>query len=128
MSMLSSDCGFRCWHPKWLNRFATARWFTLVYGFLGTLHTASVIYFAVTLSTIQKRFKIPSQTTGEIWISIYFALLAAAFATVAKICWQCFTCVSGKTIRALRSDILKSLIKYQFCASTFTNIPSALQV
>ncbi|KAG4075324.1 hypothetical protein HA402_003115 [Bradysia odoriphaga] len=36
----------------------------IVYGILGTVQSASTLYFALTLTTIEKRFKIPSQTTG----------------------------------------------------------------
>lgn len=58
-------CGFSFWHPKWMSRFANTRWFMIVYGLLGTVQATSFLYFVVTLTTIEKRFKIPSQTTGE---------------------------------------------------------------
>lgn len=47
-------------------RFAKTRWFIAVYSLLGTIQSASTTYFAITLTTIEKRFKIPSQTTGEL--------------------------------------------------------------
>lgn len=49
-----------------LQRFAKTQWFIAVYSLLGTVQSASTTYFAVTLTTIEKRFKIPSQTTGII--------------------------------------------------------------
>lgn len=56
-------CG--CLEPSVLERFAKTRWFIAVYSLLGTIQSASSTYFAITLTTIEKRFKIPSQTTGE---------------------------------------------------------------
>lgn len=60
------SCGAVCWRPHFLRRFATTRWFMIVYGLLGTVQSAGTLYFALTLTTIEKRFKIPSQTTGEL--------------------------------------------------------------
>ncbi|KAG8232805.1 hypothetical protein J437_LFUL007959 [Ladona fulva] len=57
-------CGVACFAPRWLERFATAKAFLVVYGFLGTLQAMAYIYFVATLTTLEKRFKIPSQTTG----------------------------------------------------------------
>lgn len=58
-------CGLAKWHPTWMQRFATSKSFMLVYGLLGTIQAMSYMYFVVTLTTIEKRFKIPSQTTGK---------------------------------------------------------------
>lgn len=63
--MESTLCGTRMGHPSWLQRFATTRTFLLVYGFLGFTQAMSYMYFIVTLTTIEKRFKIPSHTTGK---------------------------------------------------------------
>lgn len=62
---LSTGCGFSCWHPEWLSSFANTKWFLVIYGLLGTIQGASYLYFTVTLSTLEKRFKMPSQTTGK---------------------------------------------------------------
>uniref|UniRef100_A0A182J4Z2 Solute carrier organic anion transporter family member n=1 Tax=Anopheles atroparvus TaxID=41427 RepID=A0A182J4Z2_ANOAO len=59
-------CGISCWHPVWMQRFATPKSFILVYGFLGTVQAMAYIYFVITLTTLEKRFKIPSSTTGII--------------------------------------------------------------
>lgn len=59
-------CGLARWHPAWMQRYATTKSFMLVYGLLGTIQAMSYMYFVVTLTTIEKRFKIPSQTTGII--------------------------------------------------------------
>ncbi|XP_058446034.1 solute carrier organic anion transporter family member 74D [Malaya genurostris] len=59
-------CGLSSWHPEWLQRFATSKSFIMVYGFLGTTQAMAYIYFVITLTTLEKRFKIPSSTTGII--------------------------------------------------------------
>lgn len=60
-----SGCGITCWHPHWLQKFANTKWFMIIYGLLGTIQATSFLYIVVTLTTLEKRFKIPSQTTGE---------------------------------------------------------------
>ncbi|XP_039498000.1 solute carrier organic anion transporter family member 74D [Drosophila santomea] len=59
-------CGMANWHPAWLQKYATTKMFMGVYGLLGTIQAMSYMYFIVTLTTLEKRFKIPSQTTGII--------------------------------------------------------------
>lgn len=57
-------CGFSFWHPRWLQKFANLRWYMIVWGLLGTVQGIGFLYIVITLTTIEKRFKIPSQTTG----------------------------------------------------------------
>ncbi|KFB54062.1 hypothetical protein ZHAS_00002789 [Anopheles sinensis] len=64
--MSDNRCGISCWHPGWLQRFATPKSFILVYGFLGTVQAMAYIYFVITLTTLEKRFKIPSSTTVQV--------------------------------------------------------------
>ncbi|XP_031623047.1 solute carrier organic anion transporter family member 74D-like [Contarinia nasturtii] len=59
-------CGTLFWHPKWMQKFAKARCFIVVYVVLGTIQSASATYFNITLTTLEKRFRIPSETTGII--------------------------------------------------------------
>lgn len=60
------DCGFYGFYPRWLRNRATSKLFIVVYGLLGTIQAMSFIYVVVTLTTLEKRFKIPSRTTGII--------------------------------------------------------------
>ncbi|KAF4523686.1 hypothetical protein B566_EDAN006057 [Ephemera danica] len=60
----SESCGVWGCRPRWLQRFATPRGFLVVYGLLGTIQALSYIYFVATLTTMERRFKIPSRTTG----------------------------------------------------------------
>lgn len=63
---MSKDCGICGIYPKWLRNRATPRTFIAVYGLLGTVQAMAFIYIIVTLTTLEKRFKIPSRTTGLI--------------------------------------------------------------
>ncbi|XP_014214478.1 solute carrier organic anion transporter family member 4C1-like [Copidosoma floridanum] len=62
----NTKCGFWCFYPKWLQNWATSRTFIAVYGLLGTVQSMAFIYIVVSLTTLEKRFKIPSRTTGII--------------------------------------------------------------
>lgn len=66
MPSSTTSCGFS-WlgYPAFLQRFATTRSWILIYGLLGTFQAMSYVYFVITLQTMEKRFKIPSQTTGN---------------------------------------------------------------
>ncbi|KAK3908254.1 Solute carrier organic anion transporter family member 74D [Frankliniella fusca] len=57
-------CGLLSWRPGCLRGFATSRTFLVVYGLLGTVQAMAYVYFVATLTTIEKRFKISSRTTG----------------------------------------------------------------
>ncbi|KAF7990327.1 hypothetical protein HCN44_000132 [Aphidius gifuensis] len=59
-------CGLFGYYPKWLQKYANSKIFIIVYGFLGLVQAMAFIYMTVTLTTLEKRFKIPSQTTGLI--------------------------------------------------------------
>lgn len=66
MTSTSTSCGLSwCGYPQFLQRFANTKTFILVYGLLGTFQAMGYIYFVITLQTMEKRFKIPSQTTGN---------------------------------------------------------------
>ncbi|XP_017886608.1 solute carrier organic anion transporter family member 4C1 isoform X1 [Ceratina calcarata] len=63
---MSKGCGICGIYPRWLRNRATPRNFIAVYGLLGTVQAMAFIYIVVTLTTLEKRFKIPSRTTGLI--------------------------------------------------------------
>lgn len=62
--IMDNTCGLGNFRPKWLRRFATVKSFMAVYGLLGTIQAMAFVYLVVTLTTMEKRFKIPSKTTG----------------------------------------------------------------
>nr|XP_012137032.1 PREDICTED: solute carrier organic anion transporter family member 5A1-like [Megachile rotundata] len=63
---MSKGCGIFGIYPSWLRDRATPKNFIAVYGLLGTVQAMAFIYIVVTLTTLEKRFKIPSRTTGLI--------------------------------------------------------------
>lgn len=63
---MTTDCGICGLYPRWLRDRATSKNFIAVYGLLGTVQAMAFIYIVVTLTTLEKRFKIPSCTTGLI--------------------------------------------------------------
>ncbi|XP_017774177.1 PREDICTED: solute carrier organic anion transporter family member 4C1 [Nicrophorus vespilloides] len=63
---MDQSCGISLFRPKWLRKFATVKSFMAVYGLLGTIQAMAFVYLVVTLTTMEKRFKIPSKTTGII--------------------------------------------------------------
>lgn len=64
-------CGFWCFRGPILQRFANKKAYVFLYGVLGCIFSASFAYFNGTITTIEKRFKIPSKTTGTYHISPY---------------------------------------------------------
>lgn len=59
-------CGFWGWHPKWIQIFASKKVYVLIFGLTGTVQFATGSYFVATISTLEKRFKIPSRTSGNV--------------------------------------------------------------
>ncbi|XP_033230662.1 solute carrier organic anion transporter family member 74D-like [Belonocnema kinseyi] len=77
----ASQCGLCGFFPKWLQTRATAKVFILVYGLLGTIQSMAHVYINITLTTIEKRFKIPSRTTGIILSGNDIAHILSIFLT-----------------------------------------------
>ncbi|XP_054269024.1 solute carrier organic anion transporter family member 74D-like isoform X3 [Macrosteles quadrilineatus] len=65
--VLSEDttCGIGCCKGKLLQRFANKKAYVILYGILGCIFSASYSYFNGTITTLEKRFKIPSKTTEK---------------------------------------------------------------
>ncbi|XP_058794443.1 solute carrier organic anion transporter family member 74D isoform X2 [Phymastichus coffea] len=62
------SCGIWCFRGPLLQRFANKKVYVFLYGVLGCIFSASYAYFNGTITTIEKRFKIPSKTTGFITV------------------------------------------------------------
>lgn len=60
-----TTCGIACCKGKLLQRFANKKAYVILYGVLGCIFSASYSYFNGTITTLEKRFKIPSKTTGK---------------------------------------------------------------
>ncbi|XP_063220553.1 solute carrier organic anion transporter family member 74D-like [Bacillus rossius redtenbacheri] len=64
MATADQSCGIgRCQPPR-LQKLATARCFLVVYSLMGIVQGISSSYSSATLSSLEKRFKIPTQTIG----------------------------------------------------------------
>ncbi|XP_011500420.1 PREDICTED: solute carrier organic anion transporter family member 5A1 [Ceratosolen solmsi marchali] len=63
-----TSCGIWCFRGPNLQRFANKKAYVFLYGVLGCIFSASYAYFNGTITTIEKRFKIPSKTTGVITV------------------------------------------------------------
>ncbi|KAL1493462.1 hypothetical protein ABEB36_011509 [Hypothenemus hampei] len=61
-------CGLWCFKGPILQKFANKKAYVILYGLLGCVFSASFAYFNGTITTLEKRFKIPSRTTGIISI------------------------------------------------------------
>ncbi|CAG7725964.1 unnamed protein product [Allacma fusca] len=57
-------CGFACFRPKWMQKFANKTTFMVIFSLLAVIQGMGWSYMTGTITTIQKRFKISSQTTG----------------------------------------------------------------
>lgn len=61
-----TQCGLFCWKGKAWQKLASIKLYVLIYGILGLLQFAIGSYQVSIVSTIEKRFKIPSRTSGFI--------------------------------------------------------------
>lgn len=63
-----TTCGIGPIRSAWLQKFANKKAYVFLYGLLGCTFSASYAYFNGTITTLEKRFKIPSRTTGIITV------------------------------------------------------------
>lgn len=69
-----TSCGIGCCRGRLLQRFANKKAYVILYGILGCIFSASYSYFNGTITTLEKRFKIPSKTTGTSITSLLLGL------------------------------------------------------
>lgn len=60
-----TSCGFWFMQGPCLQKFANKKAYVFLYGLLGCVCSAAYAYFNGTITTLEKRFKIPSRTTGK---------------------------------------------------------------
>ncbi|KAH8293139.1 hypothetical protein KR044_006619 [Drosophila immigrans] len=122
-------CGLGNWHPAWLQKYATTKTFIAVYGLLGTIQAMSYMYFMVTLTTLERRFKITSQTTGivlsgneisQILLSLILSYIGGQRNRPRWIAWgiaicglSCFILVLPHFIYGAGEDVLMLTKEYQ---------------
>uniref|UniRef100_A0A034W7N4 Solute carrier organic anion transporter family member 2B1 n=1 Tax=Bactrocera dorsalis TaxID=27457 RepID=A0A034W7N4_BACDO len=61
-------CGFWFFKGTFFQRFANQTTYVILYGLVGCVLSMTYAYFNGTLTTLEKRFKIPSKNTGIISI------------------------------------------------------------
>lgn len=63
-----TTCGFGCFKGSFFQKFANQTAYVMVYGLVGCFFSMTNSYFNGTITTLEKRFKIPSRNTGMIMI------------------------------------------------------------
>ncbi|CAG9772829.1 unnamed protein product [Ceutorhynchus assimilis] len=66
VNLKETTCGVWCFKGDFLQKFANKKAYVILYGLLGCMFSASFAYFNGTITTLEKRFRIPSRTTGII--------------------------------------------------------------
>lgn len=60
-----TTCGIWCIKGPFLQRFANKKAYVVLYGVIGCIFSAAYAYSTGTITTLEKRFKIPSRNTGK---------------------------------------------------------------
>ncbi|KAK6619421.1 hypothetical protein RUM43_012178 [Polyplax serrata] len=80
-----TTCGLWCFKSSFLQKFANKKVYVLLYGLLGCFNSATYAYFNGTITSLEKRFRISSRTTGlisvgndisQIFISVFLSYYA----------------------------------------------------
>ncbi|XP_055606814.1 solute carrier organic anion transporter family member 74D [Uranotaenia lowii] len=61
-----TTCGFWIFRGSFFQRFANKKSYVFIYGVVGCIFSATYAYFNGTITTLEKRYKIPSKNTGII--------------------------------------------------------------
>lgn len=59
-------CGLGCFKPKWIQKYATARVYLVLYSIIGIFSGSYYTYLIGSMSTLEKRFAFKSKTSGSI--------------------------------------------------------------
>ncbi|XP_022217796.2 solute carrier organic anion transporter family member 74D-like [Drosophila obscura] len=59
-------CGFWLFQGRFLQRFSTEKMYVILYGLSGCVLTMTFAYFNATITTLEKRYKIPTKISGII--------------------------------------------------------------
>jgi len=65
-----TKCGMGFLQFPWLQKLASKKVYVVVYGLIGAAQFALASYFVGTISTMEKRFQIPSTFSGV--LTVYF--------------------------------------------------------
>ncbi|CAG2056604.1 unnamed protein product [Timema podura] len=70
-----TTCGIGVFRGPWFQKFSNEKAYVCIYGFLGCMFSACFSYFNGTITTIEKRFRIPSKISGMIMVGNDFSSL-----------------------------------------------------
>nr|CAD7432302.1 unnamed protein product [Timema monikensis] len=70
-----TTCGIGVFRGPWFQKFSNEKAYVCIYGFLGCMFSACFSYFNGTITTVEKRFKIPSRISGMIMVGNDFSSL-----------------------------------------------------
>ncbi|GFT65176.1 solute carrier organic anion transporter family member 3A1 [Nephila pilipes] len=59
-------CGMGCFKPQWIQKYATARVYLVLYSIIGIFSGSYYTYLIGSMSTLEKRFAFKSKTSGSI--------------------------------------------------------------
>lgn len=85
-----TTCGIACFRSAFLQKFANKKVYVFLYGLLGCFNAATYAYFNGTITSLEKRFRISSRTTGNCILPVTSSaseLLICAFASFLTSVW-----------------------------------------
>ncbi|KAL5284831.1 hypothetical protein ACFFRR_006883 [Megaselia abdita] len=74
-----TTCGYGFFQSKHLQRFANIKSFVVLFGVVGSIFSMTNSYFNGILTTVEKRFKIPSKNIGVIMVGLDCTNLLASW-------------------------------------------------
>lgn len=74
-----TSCGYGFFQSKFLQKFATIKSFVVLFGVVGSIFSMTNSYFNGILTTVEKRFKIPSRNIGIIMAGLDCTNLLASW-------------------------------------------------
>lgn len=74
-----TKCGYGFFQPDFLQRFANIKSFVILFGLVGSIFSMTNSYFNGILTTVEKRFKIPTKNIGIIMVGLDCTNLLASW-------------------------------------------------
>ncbi|XP_015782653.1 solute carrier organic anion transporter family member 2A1 [Tetranychus urticae] len=68
-SVSEVTCGFTCWRPRFLRRYANPKIFVAIFSLIATMRSAYFVYMIGVMSTLEKRYAFPSKLSALILIA-----------------------------------------------------------
>ena len=62
------SCGLGNWRPKWLQNYATARFFIINFAIVGILQGAFFTYLVGIMTTLEKRYSFDTKVNLSYWM------------------------------------------------------------